>query len=402
MNFTPVGAVNFYLPLSLLSVLLSSSRSFLSLPPLLRSLDRLRVMFARRSPTGFRQLKAPSGALCCNGSNRDRLYPPAGSPPPAAPYLPRPGCRESAHRECYDVVNVIYRLLNRGLRWFIRVALWYALPWSLTRVEASNARGTIPPIIARSPSITHCKFAYQYVAWLASGPRVFPRQSMAVLLDSKIQRPSERLDARKRIKLLVSARADRYVYKARSSLESRPSPFFFSAFRWLCWKKPMNFDVELLKPAWRGCAAKMEDPRTSHRMFPGKIAPGDCRCREWNKKASSLPGTSIHERQRRARARARGGKRKGGAVYVFHTGMHGAHQFSVKPINLPRVLSENEPFDGWRTRPRCSRHAALFRAMTKNRRDVHVNRKSLSPEEINALLVCNIDSNSPITKWDRW
>lgn len=78
--------------------------------------------FAKRIP---RQFKAPSDALCCNGSNRDRLYPPAGSPPPAAPYPPRPGCRESAHRERYGVVNVIYWLLKRGLHWFICLALWY-------------------------------------------------------------------------------------------------------------------------------------------------------------------------------------------------------------------------------------------------------------------------------------
>ena len=53
---------------------------------------------SRRSPRRF-WLKASSDALCCNGSNHDRLYPPAGSPPPAAPSLQRPGCRESAHIE---------------------------------------------------------------------------------------------------------------------------------------------------------------------------------------------------------------------------------------------------------------------------------------------------------------
>lgn len=97
------------------------------------------------------------------------------------------------------------------------------------------------------------------------------------------------------------------------------------------------------------------------------------------------------------------GKKDQRGVRAFHTGMHGAHQFSVKPINPPRALPENEAFDGWRTRQRCSRHAALFRVMTKNRRDVHVvNQKSLSREEINAF-VRDIDSNlrAPMTKWDR-
>lgn len=37
--------------------------------------------------------------------------------------------------------------------------------------------------------------------------------------------------------------------------------------------------------------------------------------------------------------------KKIGAVHVFHTGVHGAHQFPVKPINLPRALPENEAFD---------------------------------------------------------
>jgi len=42
------------------------------------------------------------------------------------------------------------------------------------------------------------------------------------------------------------------------------------------------------------------------------------------------------EKQRWARGETAAGK-KVGVMHVFHTGMHGAHQFPVKPINLPRV-----------------------------------------------------------------
>lgn len=209
---------------------------------------------------------------------------------------------------------------------------------------------------------------------------------MAILLHSKIQRLSKRLDAHKKIKLLVSAsRSIRLQSALVARLKARVLAIFLQRIPVACEKSRW-----ILTP--RRASETRGDEGTRRRWKTTRARLANVLRKNRDCLAIAVVGDEIKRSRRRAPPRERAsmkGKderaqgKKISAAYVFHTGMHGSHQFSVKPINLQRALPENEAFDGWRTRQRCKRHAAtLFRVMTKNRRNVHVNRKPLSREEI--------------------
>lgn len=133
---------------------------------------------------------------------------------------------------------------------------------------------------------------------------------------------------------------NRYIYKAFiACLEAQFSPFFFR-----CIPVEKSRWILTLRRAFEG---RGEDgrPRTSQ-MFSGKIARRDCRCRKQGDKKAPPGMKGKDERGRKGKKRSR----------ISHEHMHGAHQFSVKPINFPRVLPENEAFDRWRTHRHCSQH----------------------------------------------
>jgi len=135
------------------------------------------------------------------------------------------------------------------------------------------------------------------------------------------------LDVRKKIKLLVSVSRSIHlqsVLVARLKAEDEFSSIFLQYIP-VAHEKSRNEFWLLLNERERGReAAKMEDHGTS-RMFSGKIVPGDCRCRRWNKKI----GARVPLRMARRAARlwkvktSAYGRVKGLApVWVFHTSMH--------------------------------------------------------------------------------
>lgn len=66
-----------------------------------------------------------------------------------------------------------------------------------------------------------------------------------------------------------------------------------------------------------------------------------------------------------------GGKKVGAVLGIFHTDMHAAHQFSVKPINPPRGASPKTQLSTADERDSDAHDTRLFSClMTKNRRDV--------------------------------
>lgn len=199
----------------------------------------------------------------------------------------------------------------------IRVTIVVGLHRSVWRSNNTNNHDRRSLIVIRVP----------IRPWVASGRVIHDGSNR--FLDSEIQKLSKRLDARKKIKLLVSAeQIDTFTKRARHALESRPTPFFFRCIqvaheksRWILTPRRASETREV---------GEREDGRP--RMFSGKIAPGDCRCRRWNKKSS--PCAFREERPWKAKTREKRREKRSARCTYFTRACTAPINFRWSPLTF--------------------------------------------------------------------